>query len=138
MSNMFFIKREGETEIDIESTYNLSVLHSPLYIEQYKDDFVRDWANEDGEDIIDNPHTRAQEIKIDLFLDGESYLSNLVDFCIFVKEKIFEYRDMNQKKKFTAKYKEVSEVKRIDVNGKQSIQASIIIKNISGRFLDVI
>ena len=110
------------------------ILHSPTYIEEPKDLFKREWANEDGTDVYlpTDRKTKAQTINIDIFCQGDSYLTNYKNFCIFIASKKFNWKDLNQEVSFDAVYENQSVKSRDDVN--KQITGTITILNNTGRY----
>ncbi len=129
---LFKVTREGESEVDLENM-GVTVLHSPTYNEQYKEPSKRSWANEDGDDVYFpiSRKTKSQKITIEFFCEGNDYLSNYRNFCIFMASKKFTWRDENQGVTFGG-YCSESSATRHDVAKK--LTGKIIINNNTGRY----
>ena len=130
----FYITRDSGSQIDIESQWRCKVLHSPTFVEQPKDPFVRSWADEDGDDVISNPHTKSQVLDIKVFFEGDGYLTNMYDFCTFMALEDFEWRDTNQETYFNAKYLSVKVGDNDRFDTQKKIIVTITIKNKTGRY----
>ena len=95
----FFIQQEGGSPIDIESTYNLRVVKpKPIFVEQPKDLFQRDWADEDGVDVyvpLDRK-MKSRTFDLSVYCSGSTFLQDYRDFCILLSEKGFDYWDVDQ------------------------------------------
>jgi len=129
---LFKVTREGEIETDLEDM-GVTITHSPTYKEEYKEPSKRSWANEDGDDVYfpATRKTKSQKITIEFFCEGNGYLPNYRNFCIFMAEKKFVWKDENQGLTFDGICSE-SEATRHDVAKK--LTGKIIINNYTGRY----
>ena len=95
----FYIQQEGGSAIDIESTYNLRVIKpKPIFVEQPKDLFIRDWANEDGVDVYIpmDRKMKAREFELSVYCSGVTFLQDYRDFCTLLASDGFDYWDIDQ------------------------------------------
>lgn len=92
----FYIQREGESAVDIESTYGLQVTHvDGLHPSSFKPVFKREWAGENGVDVYlpAERKTKPRNVVITIYMDGVNFLDNYKNFINFVSEKKFDYWD---------------------------------------------
>jgi hypothetical protein len=95
----FFVRQEGGSAVDIESTYNLRVIKpKPVFVEQPKDLFKRSWADEDGDDVYIplERKMKSREFALEVYCSGNTFLQDYRDFCILLSEKGFDYWDVDQ------------------------------------------
>ena len=140
MANEFFIQREGEASVDIEASYNMTVTHvEGLHPSDYKPVFMREWANEDGVDIVFpvTRNTKSRDVTLTIYMDGANFLSNYEDFVIFVSGKKFDYWDTVRNKKVSLIF-EGSNVPIWTSYTSQQLQFKITFLNYSGTQSDVV
>lgn len=136
----FFIQREGEGSINIESSYTMIVMHvTGLHPSDYKPIFKREWANEDGVDIV-FPAARkmkSRDVTLTIYMEGDNYMKNYEDFVAFVSEKKFDYWDTLRNKKVALVFDGATVPQWTSYTTKQ-LQFNITFLNYSGIQNDVV
>lgn len=95
----FYIQQEGGLAIDVESAYNLRVIKpKPIFVEQPKDLFQRDWAEEDGVDVYipTERKMKARKFELNVYCSGVTFLQDYRDFCTLLAGAGFDYWDIDQ------------------------------------------
>jgi hypothetical protein len=131
----FYIQREGESAVDIEDIYEMRVVHvEGLHPSDYKPIFKRDWATEDGVDILFPAirKTKSRNVTITIYMTGVNYLDNYENFVIFVSEKKFDYWDTLRGKKVALVFDSANTPEWIQYTSNQ-LQFKITFLNYSGR-----
>jgi len=132
----FYIQRDGETQVDIESTYNMRVTHvDGLHPADYKEVFKRDWAEEDGVDVYfpTTRKTKSRNVDMTVFMNESTCLTDYENFVTFVSEKKFEYWDTLRNKEVSLIYEGICEPEWISYTGK-ALQFKITFLNYTGRY----